>query len=103
MMILQLNPMTANYERLTAVARAETREALEAFLLSEKVEPYSDSDGESMCGGRLNKSFRKGGPLEYFNPPDRNECFVEVGTAEDWAEQAREQYRHSVGSIMLVS
>lgn len=93
MYILQLNPMTDKYERLSAVACAETAEALSAFVESERVEPYSDGDGLNMCGGALTKYFRKGGPLEFFNPPDREGCIVDVGTEDDWAERARESYR----------
>jgi hypothetical protein len=101
MWILQLNPMTANFENLSAVARAETREQLVAFLLREQVEPYTDDDGENMCGGKLRKSFRKGGPLEYLNPPDRPECFVEV-SLDKWLEQTRLEYERRVMSIMSV-
>ncbi len=50
-------------------ARGDTRESLERMLLTEKVEPYREPGfnhyGEVMWG----KSFRKGGPLEWFNPP----------------------------------
>lgn len=50
MFILRLNPMMGSYEQLCAVARAETVEALKAFVESERVEPYSDDDGANMCG-----------------------------------------------------
>jgi len=99
MFILQLNPMTANYESLVAVACAETVDALRALVESERVEPYTDEDGSNMCGGRLCKSFRKGGPLEYLNPPDREACIVDVGTPDDWARNAREQFNRQVLSL----
>lgn len=102
MFILQLNPMTTNCEVLRAVARAETKESLEAYLARERVESYTDDDGLNMCGGKLCKSFRKGGPLEFFNPPDGPECFVDVGTAESWAEQARLNYQRQVLGLMAV-
>lgn len=102
MFVLQLNPMMGHYEQLTAVAAAESAEALQAFVESEKVEPYSDDDGANMCSGKLRKSFRKGGPLEFLNPPDRPECIVDVGTAEDWAERARKDFEEQVGALLRV-
>lgn len=94
--------MMERFECLRAIARAETVEALKAFIESESVEPYSDDDGENMCGGKLRKSFRKGGPLEYLNPPDREECIVDIGTAEDWANRARQRYYEQVNALLLV-
>ncbi len=99
MFILQLNPMMGNFESLRPVARAETKDALMAYVEAQRVEGYSDEDGQNMCGGKLNKSFRKGGVLEFFNPPDREECFVDVGTKEDWAQQAMARYEQTVNSI----
>ncbi len=59
---LFLNDMRAAHaEDLAAVGWAATREALEAVLAGERVEPYTD--------GRWNKAFRKGGPLEWCNEP----------------------------------
>lgn len=48
-------------EVLVAVAKAETIEALLAFLEREKVETYQD--------GPWYKSHRRGGLLEWYNPP----------------------------------
>ena len=76
MWILFLNDMRSfHVEDLRAVGWAETREALEAVLASEKVEPYRD--------GQWYKAFRAGGPLEWCNPPlgfdmDEGRTFVEV-------------------------
>lgn len=63
MWILSLSNMTGSkYENsLQPVAWADTREELEALMERERVEPYKDD--------RFSKSFRKGGPLEWFNPP----------------------------------
>ena len=62
MWVLWLNPMTANFERRSPVAWAETKEALDRFVAAEKVEAYKD--------GPWHKVFRQGGPLEWFNPPE---------------------------------
>ena len=91
MWILQLNPMTANAESVVAVARAETKEALEDLLESESVEPYPDT--------RFRKCYRKGGPLEWFNPPSLTgeawigrDAIYEVITLEVWLKSAEEEY-----------
>lgn len=60
--ILMLNDMRSpkiEYSELAIVAGS--REEIEAILTSETVEPYRD-DGWF-------KTFRKGGPLEWFNRP----------------------------------
>lgn len=77
MWVLYLNPMQANAERSVAVARADTREALERYVAAERVEPYSV--------GQWHRVFRAGGPLEWFNPPEQTwgEAFKDIGTLED--------------------
>ena len=102
MFILQLNPMMGNYETLVAVACAYNPDALRTFVESEKVEPYTDGDGLNMCGRELRKCFRKGGPLEYLNPPDRDECIVDVGTEEDWAAKGRQRFLDLTLSLLFV-
>lgn len=76
--VLCLNDMRfGNIESLAPVCRAETEAELVAFLESEKVEPYRDE--------RWGKAFRKGGPLEWFNPPydfDRHRHFAQMRTPE---------------------
>jgi hypothetical protein len=49
-------------------AWSESREKLEALLRDEKVETYEDH-GDANCVGnsRWVKTFRKGGPLEWYN------------------------------------
>ncbi len=101
MWVLQLNPMQGRYEDLNPVAWAETKTALEAYVAREKVQPYSDDAGHNMCGGALTKSFRKGSPLEYLNPPDRPECFVEV-LLEDWLAQTTQRYERLRGGLLMV-
>lgn len=65
--ILWLNDMRASkVEHLEPVCWAETREGIDDLLTREKVEQYSDP----MAGGGFwGKGYRKGGPLEWFNPP----------------------------------
>jgi hypothetical protein len=81
--ILFLNPMQGRAENMEAVARASSREALVRLLESERVEPYTESTDmpaqspnthdtpwAMQCNPTTwHKSFRKGGPLEWYNPP----------------------------------
>ena len=59
---LVLNPMTDRAEATRLVAVANYRSEIVDLIRIEKVEPYRDED-------RWQKVFRKGGPLEWFNPP----------------------------------
>lgn len=64
--ILYLNDMrSAQVENVQPVARAESVEALMEFLARERVPSYLESHGY----GHWGKNYRKGGPLEWFNPP----------------------------------
>jgi hypothetical protein len=101
MWVLQLNPMTANAERVTPVACADTREALEAFLNLQLADaPYQD--------GQWHKVFRQGSTLEWFNPPFGDQAFinvpafVDIGTEDDWAREAVERYRHFLTELYFV-
>ena len=67
MWILYLNDMRfPKIEMTVAVARANTREALVAFLERERVESYRDERDDGLHWGKVH---RKGGPLEWFNRP----------------------------------
>jgi hypothetical protein len=125
MFVLFLNDMrTAHYERTQPVCRAETVEELQAFLDKEKVEPYS-TDGMNQiihttdfvaqtAGGvvvdaplphRWGKTFRKDGPLEWFNPPlncNSSEHFILAPSKEEWMRDAEENYRRSIESIPTI-
>lgn len=74
--VLCLNDMrSAHFEKLQPVTWSPDVGALKAFLDQERVEPYRDESrvteyGESSYWG---KSFRSGGPLEWCNPPGRDE------------------------------
>ena len=96
MFVLQLNPMTSNAEMVQPIAVAETREALENYLKSERVEPYQTD-------GRWNKVFRQGGPLEWFNDTAFfDEKIVDIGTADEWAQKVRDQYDQLVARLIQV-
>lgn len=73
--VLFLNDMRSDrIENMSVAARASTREALIAFVASERVEPYTTE-----CDYRP-VPFRKDGPLEWFNEPyglDIEECIRE--------------------------
>ena len=76
MWLLLLNDMRqAHVEDLLPAFRAETREALERLLKTERVEGYMD--------GKWGKAFRAGGPLEWYNAPydfqvEQGRVFVDV-------------------------
>lgn len=95
MWILCLNDMRApQVEILRPVCRAETREQLDDFIERERVASYSD--------GHWNKNYRRGGPLEWFNPPwdfEAGRHFVNVGTRQQAAEMAMAAYDEQVMSV----
>lgn len=117
MFVLQLNPMRSRAEDVRPVAYAETREALINFIEAEKVEPYKD-DGSGGYGNEhlssgysYHKTFRKMGPLEWFNPPPdtenyepgyRGEGIVRVPTREEHLEQASAEYDNYFAAILKV-
>jgi hypothetical protein len=102
MMLLRLNPMRSNAERVISIAVAETREPLMQVLERERVEPYSD--------GPWHKAFRKDGPLEWYNPPDPDMCtfintpaIVDIGTRADWMEQGGRDFDRLVEGLLRVT
>lgn len=69
--VLYLNDMRfAHVEELVPVFRASTKEALVAFLEREKVPTYVEDGFGTYGETKWHKSYRKGGPLEWFNQPD---------------------------------
>ena len=101
MFVLQLNPMTANAERVNPVAWAETREQLEAFLRSESVEPYKD--------GSWHCTFRAEGPLRWYNAPGPNgeswigvPAILDVGSEADWMHDASERFNSLKTRLLAV-
>jgi hypothetical protein len=105
--VLFLNDMrSAHIEDLRPVARADTQEALVAFVEREKAtEPYQEPTGlpptspETEPGSafafrsnsqRWHKSFRVGGPLEWYNPPnmfDAGDHFQQVPRIIDRSQE----------------
>jgi hypothetical protein len=69
---LVLNMMRDRAERADIVAASDSLDELKAFESGERVEPYSDPGYSGFDGGSqtYRKAYRKGGPLEWYNPPD---------------------------------
>lgn len=82
MWVLALNDMRSpKGETLDHIVKAETKEALVAFLESEKVEIYYD--------GPWAKSYRAGGLLEWKNPSvNKNQGIYNIGTRNEWMQKA---------------
>lgn len=97
MWMLQMNPMTGNTEDRHPIGWAETKEELEAFVNAERVDPYQEP-GTSHFDGKpttWRKTFRKGGPLEWMNPPEfawEDNVYVNLGTREQWMEKSGQQF-----------
>ena len=91
-----LNDMrSSNVEMMQPVARADSIEQIKAYLSSQKVEPYSD--------GSWRKSFRQGGPMEWFNQVTfDSESFIHVGSRYDWADDAMRNWDNNIGSLPTV-
>jgi len=100
--ILFLNDMRmAHSEDTRPVARADSPEELTALMAKEKVEPYSEPTSlpstsleieSSPWSYRVNpqqwvKCFKKGGPLEWFNPPLGDNCMVRVARILDRSDE----------------
>jgi len=68
--MLVLNPMMGNTENCKEFGPFDTKEQLMDFYNAEKVELYKDTGPNTFEGGTkvYNKSFKKGGPLEWMNP-----------------------------------
>ena len=72
-----LNPMMSNIENGTQFGPFETIEEAREFIENERVEPYQDEGPDMFNGGKMgkkySKTFRKGGQLEWYNPPHSEE------------------------------
>src|SRR5438093_11032490 len=77
-----------------AVARSERVELLRDLYFREIVTPYE----ETLDGGHIvRKSFRKGGPLEWYVPLDDPQLmFVDIGTKEQRIEALIVELRKKV-------
>jgi hypothetical protein len=101
--ILYLNDMRMpHFEDLRPVVRADSMNELYALIDREKVAPYSDVSGlpefseetepsisDYRCNSReWGKVFRKGGPLEWYNPPtDIDRSFRFVPRVVDYSDE----------------
>jgi hypothetical protein len=117
--LLLLNDMRGSKsEILEPVARATDPQKLIDFMQRERVEPYRDNGlnvlphtTDQLAGTTeirpnytYGKSFRQGGPLEWYNSPfneehARQEHIVQTGTREDWAQQASEDWDRRIGAF----
>ena len=98
MWILRLNDMrSSQIQDMTDVCRGDSIGEFLALLGSETVVPYTEPRSGSMFWG---KTFRKGGPLEWFNRPDSihlSNHFEEVPVltlAASAVDRARRAYLH---------
>ena len=92
MFVLKLNDMRSpQIEMLKNVARAETEEELLEFVKREKVEVYADDS--------WGKHYRKGGPLEWYNPLEPFGHIMDIGTKADWMQNAANEFDGVVTSI----
>jgi hypothetical protein len=105
MFILYLNNMRdCKIEMLQPVAWAETKEQLLQFLEAQKVEPYSDREMEETYGTTWSKTFRKGGPLEWHNPPyDAEIHFRRIPTHEEVIESLEREKTYIMNNYRKVS
>lgn len=97
MWVLFLNDMRAsNVENLHPCFRADTKEALLAFLEHEATQGYTE--------GKWAKAYRKGSPLEWCNPPwnDGPEYIRNAGTREEWMAQAARNYDAQIMTLPVV-
>lgn len=103
MWILDLNPMRGRFEELHTVARADSREALDQYIERERVPDYEEHEDLGYMavpsGKRWVKRFRKGGPLEWYNPPDRADFvhFRDIGSRTRFIDTAIERAGERAG------
>ena len=90
--VLYLNDMRMpkiEYAELAVVA--PTRERIMEILAAETVEPYRD--------GQWAKTFRQGGPLEWFNPPP--ESFGQVPQEGPSAQEVADRNIHKMTGAVV--
>jgi len=80
--VLVLNSMMGNTEGATEFGPYDTRDQLLTFYEGELVEPYMDEGPDlfdysgSGKTKKYSKTFRKGGPLEWYNPLHGQEFYT---------------------------
>lgn len=102
---LLLNPMMGGVEQCVEILTAETMAEIKAFYDSQLVEPYSDEGPDCYQFGSTpqtktyHKSFRKGGPLEWYNPLSNPQWDNEEGFRDQWGHGVH-FYVEGVGEIV---
>lgn len=103
--ILLLNDMRSlKFETLRTVARANSAQRLLEFIAAEKVEAYQEEYDDVM----YTKSFKKGGPLEWFNSPVNEDDalkhhIMECGDRDTWTSRAGIDWDNKIGALPDVS
>jgi len=88
MFILMLNDIRSpKIEILQNVCRAKLRSDLDELMIREKTNVYIDE----VDGVKWAKTFRKNGPLEWFNAPNGRDYILDVGNLNSWKEDAERQ------------
>jgi hypothetical protein len=97
--VLGLNDMrSSSVGRVRPVVRAREAEDLRQLLASERVEPYLDED----AGAMWNKTFRRGGPLEWKNGLALVGGIVEVFVVTDAPLEAQILTAEQAGHIPTI-
>lgn len=88
--VLVLNPVTGRTEEAQPVAWSADRESLVRWMLNQR---HRDADGRLSYwrDDRFSKAFRRGSPLEWFNPVEEH-----AFDAQDDRPYARNRYGHGV-------
>lgn len=107
---LFLNPMTGRCEDRVVVFTAKSQQALLKLLRDNLVEPYEEK-GIHPVSGKLDhlyrKTFKKGSPLEWFNPPyelphDKYQFgILSIGTEEQHMDRSTQVFHQQVIAKLL--
>lgn len=103
MYVLCMNDMRhPKFEELVPVARAETKEELQALIEKHTApEPwYDEGPNAYSITHKYGKCF-KAGPLEWYNLSTA--LIQNAGSEDEWAADARESFRENVLSIPTAS
>lgn len=99
--VLLLNPIVSPVTARVPVAYADSVEKLQKFVESEKVPTYEERAPNPIAGSDdwpFFKTFRKGGPLEQYNPPDKN-SYAPVPTLAQALKDEERRYTRWIDSI----
>lgn len=93
MWMLRLNDMrSSNIENLQNICVAESKEELESFLKNQEAESYNDTGSNSIHGSSYTyqKSYKKGGPLEWYNKPYEFQIDKHVFSLDQYREYCKQ-------------